>query len=95
MSAEACADAHQRMADVVAVAEVADADTVELPEALADRHRVGERLQWMRRVREPVDDGDGCMLGELLDLSLRERPDQDRADEAREHERGVPAALAA
>ena len=37
------------MTDVVAVAEAADADAVELPEALADRHRVRERLQRMRR----------------------------------------------
>ena len=29
------------------------------------------------------------VLGELLDLGLVERADQDRADEAREHERGV------
>ena len=93
--AEARADPHQRVADVVAVAEVADANAAELTEPLADRHRVRERLQRVRPVGEAVDHGDRGVLGELLDLLLRKGADEDRAHEAGEHERRVPAALAA
>jgi hypothetical protein len=95
MRAETCADPHQRVADVVAVAEVGDPNALERAEAFADGHRVRERLQRVCRVGEPVDHGDARMFGELLDLGLCERPDQDCAHEAREHERRVPAALAA
>ena len=83
------------MADVVAVAEVGDAHALEAAEPLADRHRVGERLQRMREIGEPVDDRDRGVLGERVDLGLVERADQERADEPREHERGVAVALAA
>ena len=88
-------DAHQRVEDVVPVAEVRDPDALEPAEALADRHRVGERLQRMGEVREPVDDRDRGVLGELVDLGLVERPDHDRAQEPREDERGVARRLAA
>ena len=53
------------------------------------RHRVGERLQRVGRVGEPVDDRDRRVLGELVDLGLVERADHDRAQEAREDERRV------
>ena len=88
-------DPHQRVADVVAVAEVGEADAVEAAEPLADRHRVGERLQRVGEVGEPVDDRDRRMLGERVDLGLVEGADQERADEAREDERRVAVALAA
>ena len=83
------------MADVVAIAQVGDTDAVQLTEPLTDRHGVGQRLQRVRRIGEPVDHRDGGVLGELLDLLLRERADQDRAHEAGEDERRVAAALAA
>ena len=86
---------HQRVADVVSVAEVRDADALERAEALPDRHRVGERLERMGRVGEPVDDRDRRVLRELVDLGLVERADRDRAQEAREDERGVAGRLAA
>ena len=60
-----------------------------------DRHRVGERLQRVGEIREPVDHGDGGVLGELVHLGLVERPDQEGADEPREDECGIAIALAA
>ena len=88
-------DAHQRPADVVAVAQVRDPDPLEPTEALADRHRVGEGLERVGRVGEAVDDRDRGVLGVLVDLGLVERADQDRAEEAREDERRVARRLAA
>src|SRR6476659_9728795 len=49
----------------------------------------------MRRVGEAVHDRDRRVLGELVDLRLVERPDRDRAQEAREDERGVARRLPA
>ena len=95
MHAEARRQPHQRVADVVAVAEVREADALEAAVPLPDRHRVRERLQRMGEIREPVDHRDRRMLGERVDLGLVERADQERADEPREHERGVAVALAA
>ena len=83
------------MADVVAVAEVGESDAVEAPEPLANRHRVGKRLERVGEVGEAVDDRDRGVLGEGVDLCLVECADQERADEAREHERRVPVAFAA
>ena len=83
------------MADVVAVAKVGDADAFERAEALTDRHRVGERLERVRDVCEAVDDGDRRVLCVLVHLGLVERADQDRAEEAGEHERRVAGRLAA
>ncbi len=95
MHAEAGREPHQRVADVVAVAEVGEPDALEATEPLADRHRVGECLQRVGEVGEPVDHRDRGVLGERVDLVLVERADQEGADEAREHERRVAVALAA
>ena len=83
------------MADVVSVAEVGEPDAVEAAEPLAHRHRVGERLQRVREVGEPVDDRDRGVLREDVDLGLVEGADQEGTDEPREHERRVAVALAA
>ncbi len=83
------------MADVVAVAEVGDADALEGAEALADRHCVGERLEWMREVGEAVDDRNRRVLRVLVHLRLVEGADQDRAEEAGEDECRVAGRLAA
>ena len=85
----------KRVTDVVAVPDVRDPKSCECAEALAQGHRVGERLERMREVREPVDDRDGRVLGELLDLVLLERPDHERGQEAGEDERGVAVGLSA
>ena len=63
-------------------------------EALTDRHRVGERLERVGRIGQAVDDRDRRVRRELLDLGLVERADHDRAEEPREHERGVAGRLA-
>ena len=86
---------HERVADVVAVAEVGDADAVEPAQLLADRHHVGDRLAGVELVGEPVDDGDVGVLGELVDVGLLERADHDPVEVAGEHHRGVLDRLAA
>ena len=48
----------QRVGDVVAVADVGEAQAVELPEALLQGEQVGERLAWMVVVGQQVDDRD-------------------------------------
>ena len=92
---EASGNAHQRVADVVAVADVREPDAREAAEALAQRHRVGERLERVRLVGQAVDDGDRGVLRELLDLGLLEGADHERGEEAREDERRVAVRLAA
>ena len=77
------------MADVVAVADVRDADAFEAAEALADREHVGKRLARVELVGEAVHDRNGCVLREFVDVGLPERPDHDRIEVAREHDRGV------
>ena len=63
-------DAHERVAHVVAVADVGDAEPGQLAEAFSQGHGVGESLERMGVVGQAVDDGDRRMLGELLDLRL-------------------------
>ena len=87
--AELGAGHHQRVAHVVPVAEVRDADALEAAQPLPDREHVGERLARVELVREAVDDRDVGVLGELVHVGLRERPDHDRVQVAREHDRGV------
>ncbi len=82
------------MADVVAVAEVGEPNTFEAPEPLANRHRVGERLQRVGEIGEPVDHGDRCVLREDVDFLLVERANEEGTDETRQHERRVAVALA-
>ena len=83
------------MADVVPVPDVRQPDSGERAEALAQGHRVGERLQGVALVGEAVDHGDRGVLGELLDLGLLERPDHQCREEAGEDERRVAVRLAA
>src|SRR5262249_60553733 len=47
----------QRGGDVVAVADEHDATPVERAQVLAQGQHVGERLTWMRTVRQQVHDG--------------------------------------
>ena len=44
----------------------------------------------MELVGEPVDDRDVGVLGELVDVGLRERADHDPVEVAREHDRPCP-----
>jgi hypothetical protein len=86
---------HQRDAHVVPIAEIGEAGAREPAQPLANRHQVGERLAWVRVVREPVDDGDVRVLGELLNVLLREGADHDCVEVALEHVRRVLDRLAA
>ena len=86
---------HQRVADVVPVSQIRDADAVELAEALTDRHHVGERLARVGLVREPVDDRDVRVGGQLIDVRLRERTDHDPVEVARKNAGRVLDRLAA
>ena len=84
----------QRHADVVAVPDVREPDTLQPAEPFADRHDVGHCLTGMLVVGEPVDDGNGTVPRELVHVRLRERPDHDRVEVAREHDRRVANRLA-
>ena len=81
------------MADVVAVAHVGHPDPRDTSEPLADRHHVCERLARVVVVREPVDDRNGRVRGQLVDVRLVERPDQDRVEIPREDDGGVADGL--
>ncbi len=83
------------MADVVPVAEVREPDALEAAETLPNRHRVGQCLQRVGPVGQPVDHGHRCVPRELVHLRLLERADHDRAEEAGEDEGRVAVALAA
>src|ERR687891_1100415 len=82
--AELGAGDHERVADVVPVAEVGDPDAFEGPESLPDRHDVGERLAGVELVRQPVDHRHVRVLGELVHVGLSERADHDPVEVARE-----------
>ena len=85
----------ERDEHVRAVADPRDADAVERAEALADRHRVGERLARVLELGQRVDHRDRRGLGPRLELVVRERADRERVDVAREHLRRVLERLAA
>src|SRR4029077_7537430 len=63
---------HERVRDVVAVADVRDGDATKIGAfALADREDVGEALAGVRQIGEPVDDWDLAVARELLDRLVR------------------------
>ena len=72
------------MADVVAVAHVGDSHALEPAESLADGHHVRERLAGVEVVGQAVDDRHVGVLGELVDVRLAVRPDEDRVEIPRE-----------
>ena len=89
------ADDRQRAGDVVAVADVGEAQPVELAEALAQGHQVGQRLAGVVQRRQRVDDRDLGRGGQLGDRLVGAGADHDRVDVAREHPRRVADRLAA
>jgi len=85
----------QRAGDVVAVADVGEAQPVELAEALAQGEQVGERLAGVVQRGERVDDrhlGPGRQLGDVL---VGAGADHDRVEVAGEDAAGVADRLAA
>jgi hypothetical protein len=83
------AEHHQRVRDVVAVADVDQLQAVQPAEPLLQRHQVRQRLARVVVVGEHVDDGDARVGCELLDRAVRPGADRDRVHEPREHQRGV------
>ena len=72
------AEHHQRVGDVVAVADVDELQPVQVAEALAQRQQIGERLARVVVGGEHVDDRHRGVLGQLLDQLVRARADRDR-----------------
>jgi hypothetical protein len=85
----------QRAGDVVAVADIGEAQAGEVAEALAQGHQVGEGLAGVVARGERVDDGDFRLGRQLLHLLVGAGADRDRVDVAREDSGGVANRLAA
>ncbi len=58
---------HERVADVVAVADVGEVEAAQVAEALFEGHEVGNGLAGMLEVAEGVDDGDARVLRHFCD----------------------------
>ena len=84
---------HERVSDVVAVADVREAHAGQAPEALPQREQVGEGLARMLGVGEGIDDRDRCGLRHLDQGVVREGAQDDGVDQARQVARHVGRAL--
>src|SRR6185437_7237826 len=89
------AEDRERASDVVAVADVGQAQAAQRVVRLAQREQIGERLTWMVPGGEHVYHRDRAVLGELLEHLVRTRAHADRGDVSREHERRVAHGLTA
>ena len=86
---------HQRVRDVVAVADVGHGDVLELAEVLLQREQVGERLARMVVIGQRVDHRHRRRGGDRFDVRLRERADDDRRAVGGQDARRVGDRLAA
>ena len=86
---------HQRVRHVVPVADVRELERGQLPELLAHREVVRQRLARVEEIRQAVDDGDRRVTGELEDRVVRERAGHDAVHVAREDAGRVRDRLAA
>ena len=77
LRAEQGAGEHERVADVVAVADVGEVQAVDGAEALFEGHEVGDGLAGVLEVRERVDDGHVGVRGHLGDGVVREGAEDD------------------
>ena len=84
----------ERVRDVVAVADVREPKAGEA-DRVTDGEQVGERLAGMVVVGEGVHHRHGRRFGELLDVAVRERADDDRVAVRRQRARRVGDRLAA
>ena len=82
VGAELRAGEHERVADVVAVADVGEVEAGRGAEVLFEGHEVGQRLAGMLEVRERVDDGDARVGGHLRDGVVRVGAQDDDVDPA-------------
>src|SRR5262249_55983008 len=80
--AEAERSQHQRLGDVVAIADEGELETAQPAEVFADRLHIGECLAGMIKVAEGVDDRDARPLGEAFDGGLEEDAGDDSVDAA-------------
>ncbi len=67
MSAQAGADGQQRVADIVAIADVGELQPAQAAEALFEREEIGECLAGMEPVGKRVDHRDSAVRGELVE----------------------------
>src|ERR1700732_1718424 len=77
MCSGTCADSEQRVADIVAVANVCDFQAAQSRESLFEREKIRERLAWVKAVGERVDHGNSAVLGELFERFLGKRAPHD------------------
>src|ERR1700678_1489091 len=77
------------MGHVIAVANIGQADILEIAEALLQREIVGQRLTGMLEITESVDHRNGGVLGHALNRFLRERTQHNRVHPALEVMRNV------
>jgi hypothetical protein len=89
------AEQRQRPRDVVAVADICDAQPLETTELLAQRHEVGECLAGVMTRGEHVEHRHGRGAGELLQQRVGSGADADGGHVPREDPGGVADGLAA
>ncbi len=79
---------------VVAVADVADLEALQLGLVLPNGHQIRQHLAGVAEVREPVDDGNGAVFRQILHLLLGKGADHDAVAVAAEDPGGVLHRLA-
>ena len=89
MRAEQRRSQHQRVADVVAVADVGEVEAAQIAEALFEGHEVGDCLAGMLEVAEGIDHGDAGVLRHFGDGLVRIGAQHDDADPALDVARDV------
>src|SRR5215469_1879233 len=77
MNSGACANAQQRMAHVIAVANIGELQTSQIAEAFLESEEIGQGLAGMKLVGERVDYGNGGVCGQLIQSFLGEDPRDD------------------
>ena len=85
---------HERVRDVVAVADIGEPDAFQVAEVPAEGQQIGQGLARVMVVGQGIDDGNARGVGELFERRLRERAYDDRGRVARQHARGVGKRLA-
>ena len=66
---------HQRLCDVIAIADVSQLQAIRLAEVFGNRENIGHRLTGVVVVGQAIDHGHGCVLGERRHRLVVERPD--------------------
>src|ERR1700723_179536 len=82
LTAGAGADAEQRVASVIAIANVSNFQAAQISEALLEREEVGERLAGMIEIGKRVDHRNSGVSGELVERFLFEDASDNASDPA-------------